>query len=181
MPKLTDDPDALRERINDRSDVDDLLEEASDLEREAKKRKRKVEKSTVNLRKEKEEIEEQIKEIESKHEGYIERRKEAIEARKEAIRMWAQNHRDEALDGVDGRTYESAFGEVQFTRVPFNFSWNDKEKVIEGLKRLGHDEMIRRTEKPPYKRTLKSKPELVRKIDGVTAHEAHDKVSIEVD
>ena len=181
MPKLTDDPDVLRERITDRSDVDDLLEEASDLEREARKRERKVEKSTANLREEKEEIEERIKEIESKHEGYIQRRREAVEARKEAICMWARSNPDQALDDVDGRTYESAFGKVAFTKVPFNFSWNDKEKVVQTLKRLGHDDMIRRTEKPPYKRTLKDEPELVRKLDGVTAHEEHDEVSVELD
>ena len=181
MPKLTDDPDALRERINDRSDVDDLLEEASDLAREAKKRKRKVEKSTVNLRKEKEEIEEEIKEIESKHEGYIERRKEAIEARKEAIRRWARQNTESALDGVDGRTYESPFGTVSFTKVPFNFDWEDKDAVLQSLKELGREELIRRTEKVPYKSTLKDESGLVKRLDGVEPQPEHDEVSVDIE
>jgi len=180
MATLSKDPDTLREEIDDRSDVDALLEEASDLAREAKKRQRKVEQSTANLRDEKEEIEEQIEEIRSKHRGYIERREEAVQARKEAIKAWARANPKAALDGVDGKTYDSAFGKVSFSKVPFNFSWNDKDKVVETLKRLGHDDLIRRTEKPPYKRTLKDRPELVRKLDGVTAHEEHDEVSVEV-
>lgn len=174
------DPEVYFERIDDREDVDELLEEASDLEREAKKRERKVQKSTANLRDRKVEIEEEIEEIESKHEGYIERRREAVEARKEAIRRWAQDHKDDVLGDVDGKTYESVFGQVSFRRVPFNFSWSDKDAVVEALKDLGHSDMIRRSEKPPYKSDLKQEPELVRQLDGVEAEEEHDQVSVEL-
>lgn len=180
MPNLSASADAIREEIDDRTDVDNLLEEASDLSREAKKRERKVQKSTAELRDKRDELNEKIEEIESKNADYIERRRDAIKARKEAIRMWARSHTDETLDGVDGRTYESPFGEVSFTKVPFNFSWNDKDKVIESLKRLGHDDMLRRELKVPYKSTLKNKPQLVEQLDGVNPRPEHDEVSVEL-
>jgi len=181
MPTLTADADEIRETITDRTDVDDLLEEASDLAREAKKRERKVRKSTANLRDRKDELEEQIDEIESKHRDYIERRREAIEARKQAIRRWARQNTESALDGVNGRTYESPFGTVSFTKVPFNFDWADKDAVLQSLKELGREELIRRTEKVPYKSTLKDEPGLVKRLDGVEPQPEHDEVSIDIE
>ena len=178
MPSLSADPEKIRDTIDDRSDVDELLEEASDLEREAKKRERKVQQSTANLRDEKEAIEEEIEEIESKHEGYIERRREAVEARKEAIRAWALDNPDEALDGCDGRTYEGVFGQVSFTKVPFNFEWTDKDAVVEALKELGREELVRVEEKQPYKSDLKKEPDLVRRLEGVDPQEEHDEVDV---
>lgn len=181
MPTLTADADEIRETIDDRTDVDDFLEEASDLAREAKKRERKVRKSTANLRDRKDELEEQIEEIESKHEGYIERRREAIKARKEAICQWARAHQDDVLDGVDGKTYSSAFGSVSFRRVPFNFEWTDKEAAIEALKTVGREDLIRMSAKPPYKSDLKKEPDLVHQIDGVDPQPEHDEVSVDIE
>jgi len=181
MPNLTADPAEIRDTIDDRSDVDDLLEEASDYEREAKKRERKVEQSTAQLRKKKEEIEEQIAEIEAQHEDYIERRRHAVQARAEAIEDWARSHQDEMLDGCDGKTYESIFGKVRFKTVPFNFSWDDKDAVIKNLKAIGREELVRVTEKPPYKSTLKDEPELVEQLDGVTPQPEHESVTVTLD
>jgi phage host-nuclease inhibitor protein Gam len=181
MPKLTADADEIRDQIDDRTDVDDLLEEASDLARETKKRERKMRKSTANLHDRKDELEEQIEEIESKHEGYIERRRQAIQARKEAICSWARQNTEAALDGVEGRTYESPFGSVSFTKVPFNFDWEDKDAVLQSLKELGREELIRRTEKVPYKSTLKDEPGLVKRLDGVEPQPEHDEVSVDIE
>lgn len=181
MPNLTADPAEIRDTIDDRSDVDDLLEEASDYEREAKKRERKVEQSTANLREQKEQIEEQIEEIESEHEDYIERRRQAVQNRAEAIEDWARANQDEMLDGCEGKTYEGVFGQVSFTTVPFNFSWDDKDAVIENLKAIGREELVRVTEKPPYKSTLKDEPELVEQLDGVTPEPEHESVTVTLD
>jgi len=181
MPTLTADQDEIRETIDDRTDIDDLLEEASDLAREAKKRERKVQQSTASLREQKEEIEADIQEIEEKHRPYIERRKDAIEARKEAIRRWAQHHQEEVLADVDGKTYESIFGSVSFRRVPFTFEWDDRDTVVASLRDMGHEDLVRILEKPPYKSTFKDDPELVRRLDGTVPVEEHDEASVEVD
>jgi len=181
MATLTADTEEILDEIDSREDVDDVLEEASDLQREIQKRKRKIHKSTSSLREEKEAIEEEIEDIEDKNGPYIDRREEAIEARKEAIRQFALQNTDEVLDGIDGRTYDSIFGKVSLTKVPFNFSWDDKEQVIERLKQLGHDDLLRHEVKVPYKSTLKDKPQLVEQLDGVTPQPEHDEVTVTLD
>lgn len=180
MPTLTADPDDITEELDSREDVDELTEEMFDLKREIMQRERKVEKRTQPLEEEIAQIEEEIEEIESRHEDYLQRRREALQARKEAIIEWARDHDEAVLQGVDGRTYANAFAEVSFTRKSFTFEWVDKDTVLEELKALGRDDLVRRTEKVPYKSDLKKEPDLVRRIEGVEPQEEHDVVDVEL-
>lgn len=181
MPQITADPEDLYERIDDRSDVDALLEEASDLHREKQKRERKVEESTAELRKEKEEIEEEIEEIESANREYIENREEAIEARRQTIKKWAEENTEAVLEDCDGKTYSSIFGSVSYRTKRFNFKWLDKDRVLKALEKKGREDLIRIKRKVPKKSTLKEEPDLVRELDGVEPIEEHDEASVEVE
>ena len=181
MPAITAEPDELYEEIDSRSDIDDLLEEASDLQRERQKRERKVEDATAELRKQKEEIEEEIEEIEANNRQYIENREEAIEARRQAIERWANEHQDAVLEDCDSKTYSSIFGSVSYRKKRFNFTWIDKDRVLEALEERGRNELIRIKKKVPKKSTLKDEPDLVRNLEGVEAIEEHDEASVEVE
>ena len=180
MPTLTADQDEIADTIDDREDVDALTEEMFDIKREIMQRERKVEKETQPLEEEITQIEEEIEPIESDHEDYLQRRREALQARKQAIIDWACEHDETILKGIDGRTYANAFAEVSFTRKSFTFDWVDKDTVLEELKALGRDDLVRRTEKVPYKSDLKKEPDLVRRIQGVEPQEEHDVVDVEL-
>lgn len=178
MPNITAEKEEILDEIDSREDVDDLTDEMFDLEREAMKREREVEKSTAPLREQKEELEEQIEEIEGEHEDFIERRRAAIYRRKVAIIEWAQDHEDEVLSDVEGRTYDNAVAEVSFTKKSFNFEWIDKDAVVQALEELGREDLVRVQKKQPLKSTLKQEPDLVRRLDGVEAIEEHDEIDV---
>jgi len=181
MPNLTADPAEIRDTIDDRSDVDKLLEEASDFQREKQKRERKVEDAVSQLRKKKEELEEEIEEILAQHRTYIENREKAIAARKEAIKAFAEDNQDIILEDCDSKTYSSIFGSVSYRKKRFNFNWIDKDRVLEALDKRGRDDLIRTIHKVPKKSTLKEEPKLVRDLDGVEAIEEHDEATVEVE
>lgn len=181
MANLTAETDEIREGIDSREDVDELLEEASDYQRQKQKRERKVEDEVSELRNKKETIEEEIEEILAQHRTYIENREEAIEARRQAIKDWAEDHQALVLEDCDSKTYSSIFGSISFRTKRFTFSWDDKSKVLEALDKMGRDDLIRTIHKVPKKSTLKDEPDLVRELPGVTAHEEHDEATVEVE
>lgn len=177
MPAISADQDELT--IESRADVKALLREAFDYKRELIERKDEVQHSTKTLREEINALQKEVEAIEAKHEGYIERREDAISARIEAVKDWAEQHQEEVLADQSGKTWETPFGSVSFTKRRFNFSWIDKEAAIAHLKKIGHADLVRVQEKV-YKRDLKKLPDLVKQLDGVEADPEGDEASVEL-
>lgn len=178
MPALTAQQEDIT--VDSREDVDDLLEEMFDIKREIVQRESEIEKETKPIQEQIQELEARIEKIEDKHDDYLDRRREALDRRRSAIEDFATSHTNEVLNGVSGRTYSNAFGSVSYQKVPFNFEWVDKDQVVESLRALGHEDLLRVETKVPYKSTLKDLPELVRRLDGVEPQEEHDEVDVEL-
>jgi len=177
MPSITAEPKDIE--IESRSDLEALLREAFDYKRELIEREDDIAQETKDLRDEISALQQEVEAIEEKHEGYIKRRKKAIETRLDLAKEWAEDNQDSVLEGASGKTFETPFGSVSFTKRRFNFTWVDKEAAISHLKKIGHADLVRVQEKV-YKRDLKKLPDLVKQLDGVEADPEGDEAKVEL-
>ena len=149
--------------ISSREELEDTLEALGDVEAELQKEQRKQDR--------------RVRKAKQRNADAIEQLEERAERMKKDITNYAKDHKDELLDGSDGKTAKLATGDIQFRAGKPTVAWEDKQEAIQALKDTGNEHLVVVRE-TLHKSVLKKHEQIVRQIKALQWIDAEDSVVI---
>jgi phage host-nuclease inhibitor protein Gam len=126
------------------------------------------------------ELDSEIAKLNDRFGPVIRRRKERAKVIKQAIVAFATEHRDDLLEGTDGKTLELVPGTVSFVKGRSKLVYtDDKDAIIERLRAIGEGDLIVIKEKLQKTPLKKAWDRLEGHVEGLEMKEGKEQVRVE--